>query len=63
MDDGAQRLARFLTASTQLMQMMARACGHHSLAEFEPGDLCSWKKEIAELTGVRYAGIGAARKS
>ncbi|TKB50341.1 glutamate synthase [Ferrimonas sediminicola] len=56
-DDGAQWLARFLTASTQLMQMMARACGHHSLAEFEPDDLCSWKREVAELTGVNYAGV------
>jgi hypothetical protein len=40
------------------MEVLARACGHHSLQDFAIGDLTTWKKDIAQLTGVRYAGIG-----
>ena len=52
----AMKLERFLRASTELMQVMARACGHHSLADFNREDLTSWKREIADLAGVPYAG-------
>lgn len=54
--EGAERLARFLTASTQLMQVMARACGHAHLREFCRDDLCAWKRDVADLAGVRFAG-------
>jgi glutamate synthase domain-containing protein 2 len=57
-DEGAERLARYLGASVELMQVLARACGHHSLGDFTVDDLTSWKREIAELSGVRYAGVG-----
>lgn len=57
-DESAARLARYLGASVELMQVLARACGHSRLADFDPEDLTSWKREIAELTGVRYAGVG-----
>jgi len=56
-DESAEKLARFFNASTQLMQVMARACGHDSLSKFESNDITTWKKEIAELTGIQYAGI------
>lgn len=56
-DQSAEKLARFLDASNQLMQVMARACGHQSLSQFTRTDLTSWKKEVAQLTGVAYAGI------
>jgi hypothetical protein len=36
---------------------MARACGHDSLSGFERRDLTTWKKDIADLTGVEYAGV------
>ena len=55
---GAERLARFFGASVELMQVLARACGHDSLSEFGEDDLTSWKKEMAELSGVRFAGVG-----
>lgn len=55
----AKRLATFLGASVELMQVMARACGHARLADFAMDDLTTWKREIAELTGVRFAGVGA----
>ena len=39
------------------MQTLARACGHAHLREFSPRDLTAWKREIADLTGVAYAGV------
>ncbi len=54
--DAAERLSRFLGASVTLMQVMARACGYSHLREFNPRDLTSWKKDVADLTGVHYAG-------
>lgn len=54
----AKRLQNFFEASTQLMVVLARACGHDHLTKFESSDLTSWKREVADLTGVRYAGIG-----
>ena len=56
-DVGAERLARFLQASTELMQVMARACGHHKLSEFNHTDLTTWKKDMAELAGIHYGGV------
>jgi len=38
------------------MQVMARACGHDHLNQFNIGDLTSWKKEMAELAGIPFAG-------
>jgi len=56
-DRSAERLERFLTATVELMQILARACGHTHLQGFELRDLTTWKRDIAELTGVRYAGV------
>ncbi len=53
----AQRLGRFLTASVDLMSVLSRACGYSSLREFNSGDLVTWKREVADLTGVRFAGL------
>ncbi|MHC4959097.1 MAG: glutamate synthase-related protein [Planctomycetota bacterium] len=57
-DEGARRLATFFAASVELMQVLARACGHDSLAKLSATDLGTWKKEMADLTGVSYAGTG-----
>ena len=59
-DTAAARLERFLRASVELMCVMARACGHDSLAGFEPRDLVTFDRELAHLAGVRYAGVGLA---
>jgi glutamate synthase domain-containing protein 2 len=53
----AARLDTFFKATTELMQILARACGHDHLRGFELRDLTTWKRDIAELTGVRYAGV------
>ena len=54
---GAQKLARYFGASVELMQVLARACGHSSLSDFTHRDITTWKKEMADLSGVRFAGV------
>jgi len=53
---GAQRLARYFGATVELMQVLARACGHASLSDFAPRDITTWKREMADLSGIRFAG-------
>ena len=55
-EKSAQQLANFLDATTELMQVLARACGHAHLRDFRPDDLTTWKPDIAALTGIPFAG-------
>ena len=55
-DASAAQLARFLESSVDLMKLLARACGHTSLNEFNIDDLTTWKREMADLSGVAFAG-------
>jgi glutamate synthase domain-containing protein 2 len=57
-EKGAARLKNFFNAATELMQVMARACGHSHLAQFNTADITTWKKEMAALSGIAYAGLG-----
>jgi len=54
---GAEKLARYFGASVELMQVLARACGHSSLSDFRQSDVTTWKREMADLSGVRFSGI------
>lgn len=54
---GAERLARYFAASVELMQVLARACGHASLSDLNARDITTWKREMADLSGVRFAGL------
>ncbi|MFT7700163.1 MAG: glutamate synthase domain-containing protein 2 [Candidatus Krumholzibacteriia bacterium] len=56
--EAALRLQRFMGASVELMQVMARACGHSNLSEFEQNDLATWQYDMARLSGVRFSGPG-----
>ena len=56
-DVAADRLSRFLKASVELMQIMARACGHEHLREFNLHDITSWKKPVSDLAGIQYGGL------
>lgn len=53
----AEQLTRYLGAMTELMVVLARACGHDSLSGFTPRDLTSAKRDVADLVGVSYAGV------
>jgi glutamate synthase domain-containing protein 2/CDGSH-type Zn-finger protein len=57
-DAGGLRLERFFRASTELMALMARACGHEDIGSFSARDLSTWSRAMAELSGVRFAGPG-----
>jgi glutamate synthase domain-containing protein 2/CDGSH-type Zn-finger protein len=57
-DAGATRLATFLGATIELMRTLARACGHDHLSKFCADDIATWSREVADLTGIRYAGLG-----
>ena len=56
-DKGAEQLNNFFRASTELMQVMARACGHDHLNKFCIDDLTTWDREMAHLTGIAYGGL------
>ncbi|NBD34321.1 MAG: Rieske 2Fe-2S domain-containing protein [Cyanobacteria bacterium] len=56
-DESAQRLNRFFRASVELMQVLARVCGHTHLNQFCIDDLTTWHRDMAYLTGVNYAGV------
>jgi len=58
---GAESLSRYLGASVELMQVLARACGHASLSDLSMRDVTTWKREVAELSGVRFGGITGTR--
>jgi len=54
--DAAERLARFFDSSVDLMKVMARACGHTHLNQFNDNDLTTFKRDMAHLTGLDYGG-------
>jgi nitrite reductase/ring-hydroxylating ferredoxin subunit len=56
-DIAAERLARFFSASVELMTVLARAAGHRHLRDFAADDLTTFKKDMADLTGVAYGGV------
>ncbi|MGF1751686.1 glutamate synthase-related protein [Vibrio cionasavignyae] len=56
-EKASKQLNNFFEASTELMQVMARACGHNNLSQFNQNDLATWNREMAQLSGVRYSGV------
>ena len=57
----AERLARFLEASVELMKVMARACGHHHLSHFNLADITTWSRKMADLSGIEFGGVNQRR--
>ncbi len=58
-DRAAQRLATFFGNAVHLMSILARACGHTHLNQFNVDDLTTWDREMAHLSGVAYGGVRA----
>ena len=56
-DNSAVKLNNFFNASTELMQVMARACGHDALSQFNKDDLATWHRDMSVLSGVEYSGF------
>ncbi len=53
----SEKLHNFFNASVELMQVMARACGHDHLSKFNHNDLATWYRDMASLSGIKYSGF------
>ena len=53
----AKQLHKFFHASTELMKVVARACGHDHLSKFNFNDLSTMSFDMHRMTGIPYAGI------
>jgi len=58
-DRAAERLARYLRATVELMQVLARACGHTHLAQLALDDLTTFRRDMSELAGIPFGGVEA----
>jgi len=56
-EESAKRLARFFETSVELIRILAQACGHTHLNQFCLDDLTTYKRSMAELTGIPYGGV------
>ena len=56
-DASAQQLCNFFEATTDLMKVVARACGHDDFRKFNFNDLSTMDYNMHRLTGINYAGI------
>ena len=56
-DEAAERLGRYFESATELMSVMARACGHDALSKFSTADLTTFDREMHHLTGIAYGGV------
>lgn len=56
-DTAAPQLANFFNNSVHLMAVLARACGHSKLSEFEKSDLTTWDYNMHRLSGVAFGGV------
>lgn len=53
----SKKLHRFFLASTDLIKIVARACGHDHINKFKKSDLTTWKKHMSDLSGVKFGGV------
>ena len=56
-EKSSQQLCNFFQATVELMQVMARACGHSHLNQFNENDLATWHHDMARLSGIVFSGI------
>jgi len=53
----AKQLGNFFDATTELMQVIARSCGHSDFGQFSSEDLSTYNWDMHKLTGIPYAGV------
>lgn len=56
-ETSAKQLSSFLLAVTELMKVIARACGYDDFQKFNRDDLSTFNRDIHFLTGINYSGI------
>ena len=57
----ANQLDNFLRASVDLMKVMARACGHTHLNQFNRDDLATLDWSMAQISGIPFSGFDSYR--
>ena len=62
-EQSAVQLKNFLRASVDLMQVMARACGHTDLQQFNLDDLATLDWSMARQSGIPFAGFASDHDS
>ncbi len=55
--ESAEQLSRFFTASNDLIKVIARACGYKDISMFQKSDLSTFDYDMHRLTGIQYAGF------
>jgi glutamate synthase domain-containing protein 2 len=55
-ESSAKQLFNFLDASTELMKVVARACGYNDFRSFNKEDLVTGSYDMHKLTGINFAG-------
>ena len=58
-DQSAKQLKNFFESSTELVKVVARACGHNHVEKFNFEDLSTMSYKMHQLTGIHYAGMGS----
>ena len=56
-ESSAKQLHNFFEATTQLIKVVARSCGHDDVAKFNFNDLSTFNYEMHKLTNINYAGV------
>lgn len=56
-EQSAKQLHNFFNATNELIKVIARACGHSSVRNFNLNDLSTIDFTMYQLTGINYAGI------
>lgn len=54
----AKQLYNFFSATTELMKVIARACGHGDFNHFNQEDITTFNYDMYRMTGIQYAGVG-----
>ena len=57
-EKSAKQLHNFFHASNELVKVVARACGHSDVGQFNHSDLSTFDYDMHRLTGIGYAGVG-----
>lgn len=57
-ESSAKQLNNYFTATSELIKVVARSCGHDDVRKFNQNDLSTFDYDMHRLTGINYAGIG-----
>lgn len=56
-EQSAKQLNNFLTATNNLIKVIARSCGYDNINKFNSNDLSTVNREMHYLTGIKYGGV------